>query len=873
MFAREHRAAQGAARRRRRRPARPRRLRVLDVGRRPRPDLRASREGPAHRLGRVHRRRDRARSSTPPATRSCGSTCCCRRRTASAPAADGHAPRSTSATPRRLGRPARRRRRGLPPGRPRRRRGHGRPTCPTYAAHNDLGTAALLAAMPTRGVDRLVLASSMVVYGEGRYVCPTHGAGPPPAAAVAALEAGDFENHCPICGAAAGLGAGRRGRAARPAQRVRRRARSPRSTTRPRGRGRRDAAAVALRYHNVYGPGMPRDTPYSGVAAMFRSSLERGRGAAGLRGRRPDARLRARRRRRPRQPRRASRPSGDGATGAMTAYNVCSGSPVSILDVAALVLAGTGRDRARGHRAATALGDVRHVVASPARAARRARLHRRDRARAGPRRSSPPRRCATDPGSPARGQQVLHDERHDHLEAEAPAAPALGQQGAADSSSHGTNGSQIRSTSALLIWERSATTHHRAPAATSQRTRRGVRGRSSRRRRRAWADAGEQQRAGAEGEGGEVAPHPVRRRPVVRRPRPSSARAARAAPPTSANPNADEREHHRQGRERRRHERPPRPGDDEHRQREQPQQRQAVGLIITHQPEQQPGHDGPADAAPRTAATASAAHPPGRPRRRTSRRPTRTARPRPGPNTRNGAARRACCSAPSTRSVSSTATAVDAAMSVTTRPAANPLPSPSRSSTTKNVSAPGGWPATCTGQLAGSASYGDPADVLVPASRAGRSSPARCRGTRTGASSTSPTPPSRRRARARASRPAHRRTPPPAADRHDSRAARSTAYRQASTREHDRGHRAPADARVPVGVQRRERSARARPSPGPPAPPSRGAASTTRPGPDATLLAGGRHAADRSRQHFVSRWGVPGRGPGVPTLGDMDAGL
>ena len=37
-----------------------------------------------------------------------------------------------------------------------------------------------------------------------------------------------------------------------------------------------DASAVALRYHNVYGPGMPRDTPYSGVAAMFRSSLERG---------------------------------------------------------------------------------------------------------------------------------------------------------------------------------------------------------------------------------------------------------------------------------------------------------------------------------------------------------------------------------------------------------------------------------------------------------------------------------------------------------------------------------------------------------------------------------------------------------------------
>ena len=36
-------------------------------------------------------------------------------------------------------------------------------------------------------------------------------------------------------------------------------------------------SAVALRYHNVYGPRMPRDTPYSGVAAIFRSSLEAGR--------------------------------------------------------------------------------------------------------------------------------------------------------------------------------------------------------------------------------------------------------------------------------------------------------------------------------------------------------------------------------------------------------------------------------------------------------------------------------------------------------------------------------------------------------------------------------------------------------------------
>jgi dTDP-L-rhamnose 4-epimerase len=34
--------------------------------------------------------------------------------------------------------------------------------------------------------------------------------------------------------------------------------------------------AVWRRYHNVYGPRMPRDTPYAGVASLFRSALARG---------------------------------------------------------------------------------------------------------------------------------------------------------------------------------------------------------------------------------------------------------------------------------------------------------------------------------------------------------------------------------------------------------------------------------------------------------------------------------------------------------------------------------------------------------------------------------------------------------------------
>ncbi len=49
--------------------------------------------------------------------------------------------------------------------------GTGFADAPEYVSRNDLGTAVLLAAMTEAGVRRLVLAGSMVVYGEGRYGC------------------------------------------------------------------------------------------------------------------------------------------------------------------------------------------------------------------------------------------------------------------------------------------------------------------------------------------------------------------------------------------------------------------------------------------------------------------------------------------------------------------------------------------------------------------------------------------------------------------------------------------------------------------------------------------------------------------------------
>jgi dTDP-L-rhamnose 4-epimerase len=237
---------------------------------------------------------------------------------------------------------------------------------PDYAAHNDLGTAALLAAMHEAGVGRLVLASSMVVYGEGRYACPTHGVQTPPPRSRAALDAGHFENRCPRCGASLGWelveeDARLDPRSAYAASKL---AQEHYASSWAR---QAEAAAVALRYHNVYGPGMPKDTPYSGVAAMFRSSVERGEpprvfedggqmrdfvhvsdvAAANLA---------------------AVRAVVAAGTGAFAAYNVCSGEPISIRRVADLVVEGTGAELAPEVTGEYRAGDVRHVVASPERA-------------------------------------------------------------------------------------------------------------------------------------------------------------------------------------------------------------------------------------------------------------------------------------------------------------------------------------------------------------------------------------------------------------------------------------------------------------------------------------------------------------------------
>ncbi len=233
---------------------------------------------------------------------------------------------------------------------------------PAYMDVNATGTAVLLEAMGRCGIGRLVLASSMVVYGEGAYDCPSHGRVQPAPRDPADLAAGSIEPRCPTCASPLGTAtvtedAPLDPRNAYAASKV---AQEHLAATWSRLTG---GAAVGLRYHNVYGPRMPRDTPYSGVAAIFRSRLEHGLPPKVFEdgGQRRDfvhvtdvalANVRA-------LDATASGPAG------LRSYNVASGEPHTIGEMAARLADAFGLGIEPEVTGQYRLGDVRHIVASP----------------------------------------------------------------------------------------------------------------------------------------------------------------------------------------------------------------------------------------------------------------------------------------------------------------------------------------------------------------------------------------------------------------------------------------------------------------------------------------------------------------------------
>ena len=234
-----------------------------------------------------------------------------------------------------------------------------------YVRNNCLGTATLLQALDGVGfAGRFVMAGSMVVYGEGAYECRIHGNVRPLPRRNEHLLGGHFEPGCPICGSDL-----------QPQPISEDLMLDPRSVyaaTKLHQEhlctiyGRTNSVPVALlRYHNVYGPRMPRDTPYAGVASIFLSALRAGR--------RPQvfedgkqmrdfihvrdvarANVLALTRREP--------PTGP--------FNISTGHPRSVTDLALALAASIGESVLPDITGEFRLADVRHVFASPARARR-----------------------------------------------------------------------------------------------------------------------------------------------------------------------------------------------------------------------------------------------------------------------------------------------------------------------------------------------------------------------------------------------------------------------------------------------------------------------------------------------------------------------
>ncbi len=146
-----------------------------------------------------------------------------------------------------------------------------------YVDINTRGTAVLLdlLASCSHQVRKLIVASSMSIYGEGTYYCDNHREVFPRLRSVDQLAARDWEMRCPICGEpAAPLSTGEeKPLYSTSIYAITKKDQEEMCLTVGRAYG---IPTVALRYFNIYGPRQALSNPYTGVAAIFSSRLLNG---------------------------------------------------------------------------------------------------------------------------------------------------------------------------------------------------------------------------------------------------------------------------------------------------------------------------------------------------------------------------------------------------------------------------------------------------------------------------------------------------------------------------------------------------------------------------------------------------------------------
>lgn len=234
-----------------------------------------------------------------------------------------------------------------------------------YTELNTMATARFLECvvaqrpMPTR----LVVASSMSIYGEGEYLCAEHGRVAPGPRPEEQLLARNWETLCPTCG-----------RTLQPVGTSEAKALIPTSIYAINKRDHEEMClvvgaaygipAVALRFFNVYGPGQALSNPYTGVAAIFASRLLNGRPPVIF----EDGG----------QSRdfihvsdivRGIQLALESDTAPGHAVNLGTGRVTTVADIARVLSEGMGLDIEPERNGQYRAGDIRHCFADPARAA------------------------------------------------------------------------------------------------------------------------------------------------------------------------------------------------------------------------------------------------------------------------------------------------------------------------------------------------------------------------------------------------------------------------------------------------------------------------------------------------------------------------
>lgn len=142
-----------------------------------------------------------------------------------------------------------------------------------YVRANDLGTSVLLEAIVKHGgIRKLIVASSMSIYGEGAYSCTNCGLVHPKLRAVEQLLARRWEIECPLCGRALSPIPTNEDKPLFPSSVYAITKQNQEQFCLVVGRA-YNIPTVALRYFNVYGTRQALSNPYTGVCAIFSSRL------------------------------------------------------------------------------------------------------------------------------------------------------------------------------------------------------------------------------------------------------------------------------------------------------------------------------------------------------------------------------------------------------------------------------------------------------------------------------------------------------------------------------------------------------------------------------------------------------------------------